>query len=229
MNKPYQLQKNAEGNELFIHGDITSYTWYEDDVCAFDLAKDLKECSGDITVRINSYGGEVAQGLAIYNLLKDYDGKVTTKCDGFACSAASVIFMAGQERVMPKSSLLMIHNAWSWASGDSNALKKAAEDLEKMTQPSIEIYKANSNLSEEAIKEMMDNETWITAEEALEYGFITSIVEDGAKQSLDNHYLSKMIFKTKELESKINELESNQKIEDSIIEDAWASFFNGKK
>lgn len=209
MKKPfYQMNKNENSAELLIYGDITSYKWYEDDVCAYDLAKELKELDGiDLTVRINSYGGEVAQGLAIYNLLKSYDGNVTTLCDGFACSAASVIFMAGQKRRMPKSSLLMIHNAWSYASGDANALRKQADDLEKITKPSIEIYKSVSNLDEEMIKTMMDEETWITAEEAFEYGFATSIVEDEANQSLSNEMLSKLVHRNKELEKQLNILQ----------------------
>ena len=214
MNKFYQLTNQDDFNaELYIYGDITSYKWYDDEVCAYDLAKELMEIGNtNLKVRINSYGGEVAQGLAIYNLLKDYKGTVTTVCDGFACSAASIIFMAGTNRAMPKSSLLMIHNAWSWASGNANELRKIAEDLEKITQPSIEIYKTVSNLDEETIKRMMDEETWITAEEALEYGFATVIVEDNPKQSLKDDILSKLVHSNKELtrQVKILKEEKNQ-------------------
>lgn len=206
-NKPYQLHNDTDGDaELLIYGDITSYKWYEDEVCAYDLAKELTSLEGkNLTVRINSYGGEVAQGLAIYNLLKDYPGQVTTLCDGFACSAASVIFMAGTIRKMPRSSLLMIHNAWTYASGDANELRKIADDIEKITQPSIEIYKSVSNLSEDKIKEMLDAETWINADEALEYGFATSIVDDEIKQSLHDGILAKLVLKNKELEKKLNQ------------------------
>lgn len=213
-NNFYQLtnKANEELAELYIYGDITSWKWYEDEVCAYDLSKELNALEGkDLVVRINSYGGEVAQGLAIYNLLKGYAGNVTTLCDGFACSAASVIFMAGKQRKMPRSSLLMIHNAWSYAYGDSNELKKVAEDLEKITQPSIEIYKAVSNLSEDTIKEMMDAETWITADEAFEYGFATQIVEDNAKQSLQDGILAKLVLKNKELEKKLQKQEPPKK------------------
>lgn len=214
MNKFYQLTNQDDFNaELYIYGDITSYKWYDDEVCAYDLAKELMELGNkNLKVRINSYGGEVAQGLAIYNLLKDYKGTVTTVCDGFACSAASVVFMSGTNRAMPKSSLLMIHNAWSWASGNANELRKIAEDLEKITQPSIEIYKTVSNLDEETIKRMMDEETWITAEEALEYGFATVIVEDNPKQSLKDDILSKLVHSNKELtrQVKILKEEKNQ-------------------
>lgn len=206
MPKFYQLTENEDSAELYIYGDITSYKWFEDDVCSYDLSKELIALNGkDLKVRINSYGGEVSQGLAIYNLLRDYKGKVTTICDGFACSSASVVFMAGTERVMNKASLLLIHNAWTYASGDSNELRKQADDLEKITKPSLEIYKSHSNLSEETLKSMMDEETWITSDEALEYGFATSIKEDEAKQSLKDEMMLKLVMKNKKLEKQLRE------------------------
>lgn len=210
----YQLTNvNEDSAELYIYGDITSYKWYEEDVCSYDLAKELTALEGkNLTVRINSNGGAVAQGLAIYNLLKSYSGEVTTLCDGFACSAASVVFMAGTKRIMPRSSLLMIHNAWTWASGDADDLRKAAEDLEKITQPSIEIYKSVSSLDEEEIKKMMDEETWITADEALSYGFATAISEEVAMHSVKDGILAKTVFKNKQLEKRIKELEKAEPV-----------------
>ena len=127
----YQLTNVSEDSAtLYIYGDITSIKLFENDVCVYDLAKEIGDLNGkSLTVRINSYGGEVAEGLAIYNLLKSYAGEVTTICDGFACSAASVVFMAGTKRIMPRSSLLMIHNAWTRASGDADDLRKAADHI----------------------------------------------------------------------------------------------------
>lgn len=204
----YQLVNHSDQEAtLYIYGDITSIKWFENDVCVYDLAKEIGELNGKkLKVRINSYGGEVAEGLAIYNLLKSYDGEVATICDGFACSAASVVFMAGKQRIMPKSSLLLIHNAWTRASGDANDLRKAADDLEKITQPSIDIYSSVSNLSEEEIKKMMDEETWISADEALSYGFATEVTDEEAMQSLEEGILVKTVMKNKELEKRIKEL-----------------------
>lgn len=205
----YQLVNQSDQEAtLYIYGDITSMKWFENDVCVYDLAKEIGELNGKkLNVRINSYGGEVAEGLAIYNLLKSYGGEVATICDGFACSAASVVFMAGKQRIMPKSSLLLIHNAWTRASGDANDLRKAADDLEKITQPSIDIYSSVSNLSEEEIKKMMDEETWISADEALSYGFATEVTDEEAMQSLEEGILAKTVMKNKELEKRIKELE----------------------
>ena len=173
----FSLVKEKQTATLNIYGDITSWPWLDTDVSAANLSKQL-EALGDveqIDVYINSYGGEVAEGLAIYNALRRHKAKVTTYCDGFACSIASVIFMAGDERIMNESSLLMIHNAWTMAVGNSAELRKQADDLEKITQASVEAYKAHSSLSEKEIKKLMDNESWILPEEALSYGFATTI------------------------------------------------------
>lgn len=187
----YSMEKANQTATINIYGDITSWAWEElGEVSAVNLSKQL-EALGDvekIDVYINSYGGEVAEGLAIYNALRRHKAKVTTYCDGFACSIASVIFMAGDKRVMNESSLLMIHNAWTYAMGNAEELRKQAEDLEKITQASVEAYKSHSVLSEEEIKALMDNETWILPTEALEYGFATKIDKPENKNASQNAF-----------------------------------------
>ncbi len=252
-NKYLNFRKlNEQETELYIYGDIRKKSWIDDwlgsgkeKTDAFTLKDALAQIdTPELTVRINSYGGSVSEGLAIYNLLSDFKGHLRTVVDGFACSAASVIFMAGKERIVPESGLLMIHNAWSYAEGDSNAMKKAAEDLEKQTQPSVNIYVSKTGLTEEKVKEMMDHETWITSKEAFELGFATNLEKnDSAKQSLESNYVYNLVQKVKELEKnnqvheeKITELEnkiSEQTIDSQnnnnvINQDAWASFFNKK-
>lgn len=188
----FSLEKANQTATINIYGDITSWAWEElGEVSAVNLSKQL-EALGDvdkIDVYINSYGGEVAEGLAIYNALKRHKAKVTTYCDGFACSIASVIFMAGDERVMNESSLLMIHNAWTYAMGNSEELRKQADDLEKITQASVEAYKSHSSLTEKEIKKLMDAETWILPTEALEYGFATIIDKPENKNASQNAFL----------------------------------------
>ena len=179
MNKKYfALEKTGQTATITIYGDICSWAWEDfGEMSANILSKQL-EALGDvneINVYINSYGGEVAEGLAIYNALRRHKAKVRTFCDGFACSIASVIFMAGDERIMNEASLLMIHNAWTWAAGNAAELRKQAEDLDKITQASVEAYKAHSSLKEDEIKALMDAETWILPSEAIEYGFATSV------------------------------------------------------
>lgn len=189
MNKKYfSMEKSGSEANINIYGDITSLPWFEGDTSSYSLSKildDLQDVSR-INVYINSYGGEVAEGLAIYNALKRHKAKVITHCDGFACSIASVIFMAGDERIMNESSLLMIHNAWTFEQGNAEQLRKAADDLDKITQASVIAYKAHSNLSEKEIKALLDAESWILPEEALAYGFATSIVKTEKENANQN-------------------------------------------
>ncbi|NMA65428.1 MAG: Clp protease ClpP, partial [Clostridiaceae bacterium] len=184
----YSLYQDAENKtaDIYIYGDITSWPWIESDVSSYTLSKELQELDDgieNINVYINSYGGEVKESLAIYNALKRHKAKVITIADGFACSGASIIFSAGDERIMNDTSLLMIHNAWIYTWGDSNDLEKAAEDLKKITQTSINAYMNVVNITEEKLKEMMDKETWINGEEALEMGFASQLIDAEEKQA----------------------------------------------
>lgn len=229
MEKYLVFQKAENGtDELLIYGDIRKKDiydqWFGDDetrVGSFDFKAELDKIeSKKLTVRINSYGGEVAEGMAIYNLLNDFNGEVETIVDGWACSAASVIFMAGKKRIVPESGLLMIHNAWSSARGDSNAMRKFAEDLEKITQPTVNIFASKTGLPKNLIKEMMDRETWITSQEALEMGFATGVVRDNAiLQSVENQHIHGLVMRMKEMEKQIN----NKK--NSTEKNPWELFF----
>lgn len=184
MNKKYfsmatdSVKKEAN---ITIYGDITSWPWEEiGEVSSTNLSKQLEELADVdiINVHISSYGGEVKEGLAIYNALRNHKAKIRTYCDGFACSIASVIFMAGEERFMSEASLLMIHNAWSRVIGNAQELRKQADDLDKITQASINAYMKYVNISEEELKDLLDSEYWLTYDEAIKKGFATSVIEE---------------------------------------------------
>lgn len=180
-HKYYTMQKQDDRCEVLIYGDITSWPVLESDVSGWNFVEELKQMGDvrEIDVRINSYGGEVSEGFAIYNALKSNSAHVRTTCDGFACSAASVIFMAGDERIMHPLSALWIHNVQTVAAGDSAELRKAAEESEKLTELSRRAYTdAGLNISEEILQEMMNAETWIMPEEAVAMGFATAIGEE---------------------------------------------------
>lgn len=192
-NKQYfQLATSGNVANLNIYGDITSWPWLESDVSAYNLSRQLAEMQDvtQINVYINSYGGEVMEGLAIYNALRRHKAHVTTYCDGSACSIASVIFMAGDERIMSKPSFLMIHDAWTYCAGNADALRKQAEDLDTITQASVTAYMERINITEGKLRELMKAESWLTHGEALEMGFATSIEEtedsDKPSQSVKN-------------------------------------------
>jgi ATP-dependent Clp protease protease subunit len=207
-HKYFSLEKANQTATINIYGDICSWACESlGEVSSYTLSKQL-EALGDVNeihVFINSYGGEVAEGLAIYSALRRHKAKVTTYCDGFACSIASVIFMAGDERVMNEASLLMIHNAWTWASGNAEELRKQADDLEKITQASVEAYKAHSSLSEEEIKALMDAETWILPSEALEYGFATTVDKTENKNASQSSFKQLMEIITAHQEAKADD------------------------
>ena len=185
---PMQLlvAKDATSAHLHILGNITKGHWLfgkqESDTDAVDVAKalaDLPETCSQVTVHINSMGGEVAQGVAIYNALRNHKAHVTTICEGFACSIASVIFMAGDDRVMSDASLLMIHEAWMAAGGNAKALRKAADDLDTITELSKRAYlsRASDALTREELDRLMAEETWILPEQAVEWGLATRVAE----------------------------------------------------
>ena len=193
----YQIATKDRTADIMIYGDITSMAtalrrWYGDDenvaeVDSFQITKEINGLDVDtINVFINSYGGEVAEALAIYSALKRHSASVHTYCDGFACSAATIIFCAGDVRTMGSIALLMIHNCMSYIGyANSEEMRKAAEDNDKINQSSINAYLTVTSLSEEKITELMDNATWMTAKEALDYGFATEIAdqeEDGTAQ-----------------------------------------------
>lgn len=220
----YSLYQDIENKtaDIYIYGDITSWPWLESDVSSYTLSKELQELDEsieEINVYINSYGGEVAEGLAIYNALKRHKAKIKTYVDGFACSIASVIFAAGDERIMTDTSLLMIHNAWTWAAGDANELKKQAEDLEKITQASINAYMSIVNITEDELKDSMKRETWLNGQEALEMGFATQLVEAEEKtvatQSI-RKALMQRIMKNSQKVPVVNVNFSKQELEEII-------------
>lgn len=223
--------------ELYIYGDIRKPSlierWLEiEDKTRVD-AYSFKDALNDVDtpnliVRINSMGGSVSEGLSIYSLLNDFSGHLITKVDGFACSAASVIFMAGEERIVPENGLLMIHNAWTSAEGDPNQLRKVASDLDMITKPSLNIYVNKTGLSEEEVKEMMDVETWMDYKLAFEKGFATSIEkQNNAQQSIQdiNNYIRKLVSENIELKAQIENSKQELNLETKQKKNGWESFF----
>ncbi len=188
-NRYFMATEENDALEIVIFGDITSLPLFENDVTSDSVVKTLNQSHAkNITVKINSYGGEVGEAIAIYNELRAKSkagAKVTTVNMGFACSSASVIFCAGDTRIMSQSSLLMIHNPWLSISGNAKELKKAAGDLEKIAKSIIEIYQGLISITDAELEALMDAETWIEAADAVDMGFATEIDEstDQASQA----------------------------------------------
>ncbi|WP_288476649.1 head maturation protease, ClpP-related [uncultured Pantoea sp.] len=152
--------------------DVIGADWYGDGVTASRIAAALRSIGGaDVTVNINSPGGDMFEGLAIYNLLREYEGKVTVKVLGLAASAASIIAMAGDEVQIGRGAFLMIHNCWVYAMGNRHDLAQVAADMEPFDKAMNDIYGARTGLSSEAIEVMMNAETYIGGSDAVEKGF----------------------------------------------------------
>ena len=175
--KEFLQVKNATDSsaDLYFYGDIVSSwwgAWTDEDQYPDSVKNFLSEHSGkDLNIYINSGGGSVFAGLAIYNMLKRHSGFKTVYVDGLAASIASVIAMAGDKVVMPKSSMLMIHKPWSYTVGNSNDFRKMANDLDEIEKCILAVYEENLKEANDISKiiEMVNNETWLTGEEAQNY------------------------------------------------------------
>ena len=188
MNKfwKFKNQVSHDGpSNLYLEGDIASETWWGDEVTPEAFRSELRQMKGDLTVHINSQGGDVFAGVAIYNALKDYSqgkGRVIVKVDGLAASIASVVAMAGDEIIMSPGSMMMVHNPWSMGVGSSDELRKAADTLDEIKDAIKPIYTERSGLSDEEVQDLMDNETWMTAEKAVELGFADTVQKASKKE-----------------------------------------------
>lgn len=230
-NKYYALyvDEDQQTANINIYGDITSYPWTEKDVSAYNLSKEIEGLDVEqINIYLNSYGGEVAEGIAIYNSLKRHKAAVKTVCDGMACSIASVIFMAGDERIMNNASLLMIHNAWTYTSGNADQLRKEADDLDKISNLSVKAYMEHINISEEELRTLLDAETFLSPDEALEYGFATAIIGDkksdkasqSAKKTLQKMILAKALEDKEEDNEELDDPDKDNKTKEAAEPDA---------
>ena len=165
-----------EERTLFLNGTIAEGSWFDDDVTPQLFKDELNAGSGDITVWINSPGGDCVAAAQIYNMLSNYKGKVTVKIDGIAASAASVIAMAGDTVLVSPVSMLMIHNPATIAWGDHAEMQKAIDMLAEVKESIINAYVLKTGLSRPKLSHLMDAETWMDANKAVELGFADEIM-----------------------------------------------------
>lgn len=161
---------------LYLNGEISDETWYGDEVTPQRFKEELNAGSGDITIWINSPGGDCFAAAQIYNLLMDYKGNVTVKIDGLAASAASVIAMAGTKVCMSPVAMLMIHNPATVAIGDEGEMQKAIDMLAEVKESIMNVYEIKTGLSRTVISHLMDAESWFNAKKAVELHFADEIL-----------------------------------------------------
>ena len=171
-----------EERVLEINGEIASESWFDDDVTPKLFKDELLSGNGPITIWLNSPGGDCIAASQIYSMLMDYAGEVTIKIDGIAASAASVIAMAGTKVLMAPTALMMIHNPMTMAWGDKSEMTKAIEMLDEVKESIVNAYEIKTGMSRAKISHLMDSETWMNANKAIELGFADDILEDKKKK-----------------------------------------------
>ncbi|EOB2967852.1 TPA: Clp protease ClpP [Listeria innocua] len=212
MKKFWNWTKNNETDKrtLHLYGAIAEESWFDDEVTPSAFREELVQGKGDIEVWINSPGGDCIAAAQIYNMLMEYPGDVTVKIDGIAASAASVIAMAGTEIQMSPTSLMMIHNPFTVAIGDSEEMKKTVYMLDEVKESIINAYEIKTSLSRNKLSELMDAETWLNAHKAIELGFADAIMFANGKD--ENQPENSFVFSRRAVtNSLINKIQKPQK------------------
>lgn len=176
MNRFWNWVRNEDGRTLYLNGTIAEESWFEDEITPAAFKAELMAGEGDITVWINSPGGDCIAASQIYCMLMDYRGAVTVKVDGIAASAASVVAMAGTTVLMAPTALMMVHNPLTVAIGDSEEMKKAVALLDEVKESIINAYEIKTGLSRARLSHLMDAETWLSAHKAVELGFADGLL-----------------------------------------------------
>ena len=217
--KWYNIQNKAgETADVYIFDEIGTYG-----ITAQEFITDIKDLKDTpINLRINSLGGDVFDGMAMYNVIKRREAKTTVYIEGIAASIATIISLGADEVVMAENSLFMIHNAWGGTMGEAKDMRKTAETLEKITGELTDIYRKKTGLSYDALAEMMDEETWLNANEALEMGFIDTI-SDSIKVAAKYDVSKFKNITQEEIQNKLSININNKKMTNELKE--W---FNNK-
>lgn len=187
MRKFWSFSDEGNIRTLRIEGQIADETWFGDEVTPQLFKNDLNAGKGDITLWINSPGGDVFAAAQIYNMLMDYKGNVHVIVDGLAASAASVIAMAGTTVSMSPVAMMMIHNPWTIAQGEAKDMEKVIEMLGEIKESIVNAYELRTGLSRAKISHLMDSESWFNARKAVELGFADKILfgKDESKEDLE--------------------------------------------
>ena len=187
-------ETEPEQRILTLNGTIAEESWFDDDITPQLFREELNAGSGDITVWINSPGGDCVAAAQIYNMLMDYRGSVTVKIDGIAASAASVIAMAGTRVLVSPVSMLMIHNPATMAMGDAAEMQKAIAMLDEVKESIINAYEIKTGMSRAKLSHLMDAETWMDAHTAVDLGFADEIMTRPDVAGAENHVTGPMLF-----------------------------------
>lgn len=195
---------------LYFDGEISDETWWGDEITPAMFKSELFSDKGDITIWLNSPGGDCIAASQIYAMLMDYPHNVTVKIDGIAASAASVIAMAGTKVLMAPTALMMVHNPLTIAIGDTDEMQKAISMLDEVKESIINAYQVKTNQSRAKISHWMDAETWMNANKAIELGFADGVLEDSKRHQATPTYAFSRRAVTNSLLDKVKTKEQPQ-------------------
>lgn len=230
MNRYYAIQQAGREADIYIFGDITSWPWMESDVSAYNIVKEIKDLDVDVIhVYINSYGGEVAEGWAIYNALKNHKARIVTHGAGFVASAALYPFMAGDERVASTTSAYYFHHIITSAYGYATDLHKAAEEAEKLNEIGRQAFTQNTDMTDEDVKALEDEETWLSAQEVFEKGIATSIINEKQISAATQSVRRQVMQKVMQPKTKPNEKPKKETAPRRLMETIFGVFSEGGK
>lgn len=207
MNRFWNWIRDESGRTLRLEGPIDNDNFWGDEITPQMFREELEEDTGDVTVWINSPGGNVFAAAEIYTMLKEYAGQVTVRIASIAASAASVIAMAGDRVEMSPTALLMIHDPSTIAMGNARDMEQAIATLNAVKDSILNAYTLKTGLRKSKISEMMENETWLDAKEALRLGFCDAILytddqdpEEDPEASADTERITNMLFSTRQMD-----------------------------
>ena len=195
---------------LYFDGEISDETWWGDEITPAMFKSELFSDKGDITIWLNSPGGDCIAASQIHAMLMDYPHNVTVKIDGIAASAASVIAMAGTKVLMAPTALMMVHNPLTIAIGDTDEMQKAISMLDEVKESIINAYQVKTNQSRAKISHWMDAETWMNANKAIELGFADGVLEDSKRHQATPTYAFSRRAVTNSLLDKVKTKEQPQ-------------------
>lgn len=193
MNRYFAIQQAERTADIYIFGDIVPFAFFEGDVSAHSIVQQIQALDVDtIRVHIDSYGGAVSEGWAIYNALREHPAKIVTYGDGFVASAALYPFLAGDERYASNLSAYFFHQVMTGACGYAKDLRAAADEADVLTEIGMAAFTERAGMSEDTVRQLMENETWLSPQQALEHGVATAIVSDATPKLQQN--VKKMIL-----------------------------------
>lgn len=195
--------KNEGERTLYLDGYIAQDSWFDDEITPKQFKADLEAEKGDVSLWINSPGGDVFAASQIYTMLKEYEGSITVKIDGIAASAASVIAMAGDEIQMAPVAMMMIHNPATVIFGEATDFQSGIAMLSEVKESIINAYESKTKLSRNKISKMMDAETWFSAQKAVEMGFADKVLYQEIQDEINDGFIFDKITITNSLRNKL--------------------------